>query len=434
MRSHSSAGGAVPGEGDIRVVVDPHDDPRLSDELHRRTGLLAGVVIVTPVPGVSTPSQLGIDLLMALGKDLQALRRECSLGRSWGWAQLWLCAEHVRHLVVLDADRLPPALCTLLGALAAEVRLHLWLVVRTSLISEPLAVLGRRRRWTVRQLLRHLPRLAHHADEVNLDGLRLPEDDFLTFRAACRERLGPGEFAQVDAAYRDAFRTTQESCRGAGWDHDRQAVIRQVRVATLPSRSEPETLIRLRAAQAAHFLDGKLVDVVGVPWPAPVDVPPIGLSRQTAVRLRRVAEPAVACALVLAGIASLQVKRLVSLMVANLSTDGRELVLDGGRFDIPAHAAGLVRAQLLLCRIVGAGRDSPLFVRDDGLPYSATTLSRRVFMGFDVGSVWWPDFRPWPLWHDHPGGGHRIEVSRVTPTSVSEPVSSAAQREKAIAT
>lgn len=125
---------SAPRDASVRVVIDPVDDGQLTAELDRRAEPAAGVVVVHPVPRLTTPNQLGVDLLVALGKPSDAVDREgCTRRQAWHLARIWLEAERVRHLVVLDAENLPPELWTLLVEVTSSLRARLWLLVRRML-------------------------------------------------------------------------------------------------------------------------------------------------------------------------------------------------------------------------------------------------------------------------------------------------------------
>jgi hypothetical protein len=401
----------VPHEWWIRVVVDPHDDPDLSDELDRRSDLGAGVVVVRPVPGVETAGQLAIDLLLALGKHCDALAWECPAHGRWELIRLWLRAEQVRTLVVLDADRLPPPLWTLLARLSLELRLGLWLVVRAAVPHERIEMLGGGRRWTVAELLHHLPLVPAHTDVSVDDRVPLPDDSFLTFRAACSEVLPREQFAKADAVYRRAFWATHTWYRRARPTRSRTVVARQLRAVVTSSTSAAETLVRLRGAQAAHFLEGFLVDAMTVTWPPLVDVPHVGLSRTVARRLRRLVTPTWVCALALAAAGVAEAGDLAALTLGDLNSDGREVVIGGRWFDVPGYAAGLLRAQILARRDAGAGSSDPLLVDGQGMPCRPHHIRKGMERATQHGVVWWPDQRRWPLRNDYPTAGHHIHVS-----------------------
>lgn len=116
-------------EPKLTVVVDHDDDPALRDELSRRADPPAGMVLVRPVPGVATLVELAADMLIGLGKRFDALAREKKRPQAWTLVELWLRAERTEHLVVVDAERLSPALWSALAGLVGTVRTNVWLLV-----------------------------------------------------------------------------------------------------------------------------------------------------------------------------------------------------------------------------------------------------------------------------------------------------------------
>lgn len=366
------------------------------------------------MPGATTPGRFAADLLVALGKDHEALAWERQTHRSWHLAFVWLRAEALRHLVVLDADRLEPALWKLLADLATGLRVQLWLVVLHLVDPSPLEVLGLWREWTTAELVDRLPHTHRTRDAARLgDDVALPGDGFLTFRAASSEQLPRRRFATVDALYREAFGAARD------WNQevprrDRAAIARQLRALMVHSNSVAETRVRLLAAQAAHLLDGTLIRISWHPWRGQHLVPTTGLSRRLARRLRRVATPAWACALALRAATALPDDHLAALRMKHLSEDGRRVVIAGERFDVPAHAAALVRSQLLFRRDAGARPSRPLFIDDSGRIYrSGRHLRTELERATAHHAACWPANRRWPLREDHTTGGFGVDVHPV---------------------
>lgn len=390
------------------VVVVDDDDDAFSDVLDRRVDVAAGVIVVRPVPGVVDKRRLATDVLIALGKHYDCLSRERESSRGWHLARLWTRAEGVRHLVVWDAHRLPARLHGELAGIASASS-RLWLVVRPE---EPGSFV-RPGGCTPDQLLAQLPVPggATVTDPVLDDRLVLPEESFLTFRWACLHRLGPGQFALVDAVYVAAHEATRRWLEGRHWrDRPRvEEVVRQLRELTAASVSSAETLVRLRAAQAAYFRDGALVQIDDSGLWARPDVPAVALPPPLAARLRRLVTPVWACALALALCAGLSAGDLARLKIGDVGRDGTLLTLGGERFDIPGHAAGLVRAQLLARAELNACAGDPLLGRANQ-PFETAPLARRLDNAARLAGVWRPSDERRPLWHPAPALGHAVQV------------------------
>jgi hypothetical protein len=411
MPSHCSAVGWVLPEASPVVVVDGDDDPGFSAELDCRANVPRGVVVVRPVPRVADTRRLAADVLIALGKHYDAIARERQSRHGWDLARLWARAERVGHLVVWDAHRLPQPLWDQLGGMAGESGARLWMVIRPD--SETHRSRGATRS-TPAELLSQLP-MAGTSVQVLLDeDLVLPQESFLTFRWACMQRLNRAHFAEVDAVYLEAHRQTRIWLESRRWQDrpGREEVVRQLRAITSASRSPAETTVRLRAAQAAYFRDGVLVQVGDVgQWGHP-DVPAAGLHPALAARLRRLVTPAWSCALALGAATGMCEKSLAHLKVGDLSDDGGTLTVAGESIDIPPHAAGLLRAQLLARNDEGAGDDDPLLVKA-GQPFEAAVLGRRLDNAARLAGTWRHGEERRLPWHPAPTDGYLVKLSAI---------------------
>ena len=399
----------MPPEERLVVVADDDDDPGFSEELESRADVTRGVVVVRPVPGVVDTRRLAADVLIAMGKHYDAISRERQSRHGWELARLWARAERIGHLVAWDAHRLPSRLWDQLALMAGENDARLWMVVRAD--SE--AHRSRRAaRSTPAELLSQLP-IPGTGKQTLLDpDLVLPQDSFLTFRWTCMQRLSRAAFAEVDAVYREAHRSTRAWLESRRW-HDRpsrEEVVRQLRAVTSASRSPTETTVRMRAAQAAYFRNGVLVHVGDVGhWGHP-DIPAAGLHPALATRLRRLVTPSWACALALGAATGLCEKNLAHLKVGDLNDDGRTLTIAPESTDVPPHAAGLVRAQMLARDDESAGADEPLLVRA-GQPFDAAALGRRLDNAARLAGTWRQAEERRPPWHPAPTDGYLVKLS-----------------------
>ncbi len=298
------------------------------------------------MPGVADTRRLAADVLIAMGKHYDAISRERQSRHGWDLARLWARAERVMHLVVWDAHRLPAGLWNQLAVMAGECGAQLWMVARFEGEGK------RRTRGEARcgpaELLSELP-VPSINERAFLDGdLVLPQESFLTFRWACMQRMDPERFSQIDAVYREAHGATRAWLDGRRSEDrpGREEVARQLRAITSACRSASETVVRLRAAQAACFRDGVLVQVDDVGPHSEPDIPAAGLGMAMAVRLRRLVTPSWACALALGAAGGLSTKSLARLKIGNLSHDGEVLTVAGESTDVPVRGAGLVGAGL----------------------------------------------------------------------------------------
>ena len=242
----------------------------------------------------------------------------------------------------------------------------------------------------------------------------LPRDNFLTFRAACRRRLTAQQFSAVDAVYRDAHGETQAFLQTERFRPNHHRVLSQLRTLAGPSLSATETIVRLRAAQAAYFVDGALIEVADVRIGL-VDVAAIGLSRQVASRLRRLVTPAWCCALALAAVGGLYPANLAALNVAAVRAEGTQVELRDGHLEVADYASALVRIQLLARRDAGAKDGDPLFVGRTGDRVDPLLLGRRMERAMTLATMWWGDTETVAAWQAPAIRGHLIRILALAP-------------------
>ena len=225
------------------------------------------------------------------------------------------------------------------------------------------------------------------------------------------QRLSRKAFAVVDAVYLEAHGATRTWLEGRRWQ-DRpgyEEVAAQLREITAASRSTAEVVVRLRAAQAAYFVNGVLVQVDDVGLRGQPDVPAVGLTPPMSARLRRLVTPAWACALALGVAGGFSAATLARLKIADVAAGGEALRVTGTCIDVPSHAAGLVRSQLLARSDAGAGGGDPLLVQADG-PFQAALLRRRLETAARLAGMWRPSEEQRPPWHPRPVEGYTINL------------------------
>ncbi len=399
----------MPPERHTTIVIDPDDNPGFSDDLDRRADLTTGVAVVRPVPGVADTRRLAADVLIAMGKHYDALTREHQNGYAWPLTRMWAQAENIRHIVVCDAHRLPPILWDELAAVTAGADRRLWLIVRNEPgVPDPAIAAAR---CCPAELLSNLPMAAAIDETVLDDRVLLPQESFLTFRWACSQRLSPQQYAQIDAVYLETYQATSLWLKGRRWRDrpTRQEVAGQLRAITSTSRSSTETVVRLRAAQAAYFCDGVLLHLDNVNLSQQPDVPATGLNRPVAARLRRLVTPMWACGLALTHAGGLSTTTLARLQVGDLRDDGQLLTVGDQPIEVLAHAAGLVRAQLLARCQAGAEAKDPLLTHA-GQAINAATLGRRLDNAARLAAVWPPEDERRPPWHPASTPGHTVHL------------------------
>jgi hypothetical protein len=403
----------VPSEPRVFVVDDEDDDPHLYHQVEERASVPGGVIVVRPVPGVTNLRQMAIEVLIALGKHYDALARERQGARAWRLAWLWVRAEQIRHVVVFDAQRLPPPLWHQLVTAAAEAGSRLWLITRSHVDGHGLPVGAGR--CTPGDLLAQLPSPidAPAPGSPYRGGWLLPQDNFLTFRARCKDLLSRERFAEIDAIYLDTFRATRrwladQDPRRLRQETSRDDVAQQLRILTVDSRSPEETTVRVRAAQAACFVSGLLIQAAETCTGRPADVPTLGFNYHVSARVRRLVTPELTSGLAIAGIAQLTVAQLHRLNIGDIAVRGDEMTV--GDVDIPGHATALIRVQLLERRQLGAESRDPLFGGRDGGRRQVATLRRRLDDARQLAAIWQTSGLRRPPWQQPPATGYNIDV------------------------
>lgn len=145
---------------EIRVLLDPGDDMRVSVGLLERHDPGRGQVIVHPTPGTRSPQAFAHDVLGALGRAVNRLNAEQLAGPAPAWRAVtaWMAADPVEDLVVLRADRLTAGVWARVVELGRDTGTRLLLVCHTPQIPGHLdAVLA----GTGHQVLTGLPQALH---------------------------------------------------------------------------------------------------------------------------------------------------------------------------------------------------------------------------------------------------------------------------------
>jgi len=214
-----------PGSGPRIVFTDNHDDPRSTVQYLHDLGMYRilahhdldyGRIVVRPTPGSTDRPALGLDVLLALGKNPHSVRAErLPSVQVWQTARAWLIGARITDMIVDRVHDLPVDRMHDLAELAAAVRATLWLIWSSPdtdaahLAVKELTTAGHnvQRMWP-NEVRAALPTPGHWWTADPPRWPTLPVADFTTFRAACRRHLSPREFARVDTAYRDSAQRT----------------------------------------------------------------------------------------------------------------------------------------------------------------------------------------------------------------------------------
>lgn len=403
-------------EPKLTVVVDHDDDPALRDELSRRADPPAGMVLVRPVPGVNTLVELAADVLIGLGKRFDALAREKKRPQAWPLVELWLRAERTEHLVVVDAERLSPTLWSALAGLVGTTRTNLWLVVSMGVPSaNQWQAADQAQRMGGADLFAALPTSIVAGGEAEEITGPLPNDDFLTFRASCRDLLTPKHFEVVDRRYQEAFTATAGLTSWWSPSADlpsEEEVWSHLRALTASCQGPADTLVRLRAAQAAFFAAGMLVNLIPR-FPASPLIPTVGLTTRVATRLRQLVSP-VLCAsyAIKAAYPEIEPARLT---LRALSCDGATMTAGNRTLACPDYGQGLLGVQQLDRLRAGAGPDDALFVNARGTPAQPAIVRRSIARASELAGVGDPLDEPHPLWHGPFLWGWNVSATDISP-------------------
>jgi hypothetical protein len=407
-----SEGQQAESNAKMQVVFDPSDSPECLRLVMRLACRAAGRVVCHPAPDAASSAAFAVDLLLALGKRFDAVRTEHAVRRSWQLATTWMLAEQISDLFVLRADRLSARRWQELLELARRCRLRLWLIVHrpdlrpshhralAATACQPLTLEQFIARWGTaadpEERLHARPDDQASAPSTTSAAQPFPEvpgDDFPLFRAACRRLLDQLSFQLVDDVYQHSYdaadswlgthhaqllQRSPEELRAA--ESDPTNLKRWLRGSSRPapplaevcallqrltatSSRAAETMVRLRAVQAAFFVHGFLLSMRfgSGARVSPADLRP-RLDEAAAERLRELCTPHLPAAMVLALVTEMSPAQLCELNLGDVAADGAAVRVDGHWFTIPSYARGLVRAHLLDRAAVGAGLTAALFV------------------------------------------------------------------------
>jgi hypothetical protein len=356
----------------IHSLVLEHDH-QTAHRIWRANKPGAGVLVAGIVPDFRRLYDLWREIFLALGKDpeISGAGRDSEL--DWALLPAWFLAHRIAHLILINAERLPPQHLLEISGLAALGDVNLWMVAFDPVSSKYEAAIGT---W---------PTSTASIDDLLalLDGLddppegpgpaefpRVPIDNFVTFLADARRELTTDEFSVVD----ELFRSNVEAARhwfAEGQDQvSEESVLGYLRRLLRTCATTDEVTVVVRAVQVAGFHEGWLVnaDVARlIATSEQASRAAIG-SPLTWTRLLAYKEPyrGAACAL---AACDLSVDEMLTLRCRDIDPSGgsAQVVLAGEakRVEVPSGAEVLVRAQLIYRDHQGAGPDEPFFGIED---------------------------------------------------------------------
>lgn len=378
--------------GTLHSVIVDHDTSG-ARTIGRANNPDAGI-IVAAVPPESRRRryELSWGLLEGLGKRQDVTGNGRNDDENWEILHAWLLAHRIAHVVLLDAQWLAPELVEDVAGLAATCGLDMWLVAHHPV---PEAHIDAIARWphetgTQRGLAAAVKRslAAAPVPAPDLDVAAFPDvvnDNWPTFRHACRQRLDPADFAVIDASYRAAFRAARSWFTG-GDPVTEDTVLRHVRHQLNACVTVPEMVTTVRATQVAAWRSGWLLQAD----PARLVRTAEEMSRAaihspvTWRRLRAYRAPYRGAAVALAA-ADLTVGAMLDLVCGDVSADGTTVTSARVEVAVPAGAEVYLRAQAAYRNLQGAAPDEPLFADDDILLSDRTLASALLTPATEVG-------------------------------------------------
>jgi hypothetical protein len=394
---------ADPATPRIVIVRDPEDTPDTGKLLTRIHDVSRGVLVVRPAPGTSSPTDLALAVLAALGKHLDG-RPVDDRSHWWDRARSWTVGHRIEHLVVDRAHTLPAELIhRLLGLAQAAQATTLWFVDADAYRTTPaLTRLGT----NLAVPAEHLLELANvvpgqprdpPGTGAQLPALIMPSASFLTFRYACQRQLPVEQARLVDTAWQATFDTVRSGLlRTPPYDRTMRPADEQIKSALprlaeslsvalagllYPAGNSATALLRLRAAEVALFRHGLLLrhrpgrrgdqDHLHCP-----------LTPIVAAIINRAVSTNAAAAAVLHLLFPLittdrrRVTELRSWRVDDVHPDGSKLMTGHGAIPVPPEAQPVLRARLHTLHADGrTTEDTPLI---DHRQYGLPELARQV--------------------------------------------------------
>jgi hypothetical protein len=353
-------------------------------------------VAVLVRPDMRQRSWLAADLLSALGVSHHVTGISRDADSDWLLTHTWLVARDIHDLCILRAEWLPEPLLTDLTLLAAGCGLRLWLLMTPPRSDELARTLDA---WAPHELtwaqftdaFADVPDLlpdpapdpAHEQltlpQSEDVPAL-LPDDDFPSFRAACRDALTPGAFQAVEQLL------TVEQTAAARWldTQPSQAPTPQALADALLARYDQcattgQLLVTTRSWQVALFVAGWFLQVDLPRLVSTADATPRTAQRTPQLwqllAVYRQPHRSAACALAALG---LDLTAILALTVSDVRPGGDHVRLDGTWTRTEPGTAVYLRAALALRALHGADPSDPLLAHPDGKPVRERALADAI--------------------------------------------------------
>lgn len=354
----------------IHLVYDTDDLAENARFVSALEDLDGGRVVVNITPDGRNLDWLAADIERGLGKSPHVSGAGRNANDRWARIHAWLVGGGVESLFIsriqlLDGRRLKPLI-----DLALACGVDLWLIAH----QDPLPK-------TIRQLLEDWPveevsvavfrkkwrRSATPKSSVGAGSIpsasfpRVPHDEFVLFRAACRDLLTSKDFKIVDRVFQAAaaevtdWLQTQDAIR-------EEAVVRLTRDLVAPCRGLDEAITRLRGAQVALFWHRYLLklDVDRIVAAYAIEEKS-ELNNTTVRQLRSYAATRYPAAAALALATDWSPLEVSGISIAAVEAESKSMSL-AGFGELPDEAARLVTPHLVHRLLDGASEEDPLFV------------------------------------------------------------------------
>lgn len=381
----------------IRIVRDTVHAPDLARRVEAVADRDRGMVVIAPKPYARTLDWLASDLQKALGKRRHVSGAARNEQERWRLCGVWLLAEEIREVVLLEAATVDTSRWHLLVERCLEAGCDLTLIVGGDELSR-----GQREfsdSWGCTKL--SVEEVLHEWSSHVTDGPaalprqtfpQVPVADFTVFRARARDLLSKDDFETLDAAFLDGITVADTTFP---WERDRDGKWDEAAIAgwlheTLGRiDTVDEALTRIRAAQVACFRRQCLLQLDYRRFAMQArDGAATRLTPELAQRLRWYQQPRLAATGVLAIITGLPPGGLVELNVKDVAADGSSVQTVNGRRDVPEFARALLRAQLVDRASQGARPSDALFGGEANGKERAERMGVRVMQrGYRILSV-----------------------------------------------
>jgi hypothetical protein len=354
----------------LYVVCDKDDLAENAAFVASLHGVDARRVVVSITPDGRNLDWVAADIERCLGKNPHVSGAGRKTNDRWTRIHSWLIGGGIESLFIsriqlLDGRRLKPLI-----DLALACGVNLWLMSQQDPLPrtirelleewpvEEVTMADFRKKW--RRVSTPKPK-ADAGQVLSATFPRVPHDEFVLFRAACRDLLAPKDFKIVDRA----FQTT--AAEVVDWLQSQDAigeeeVGRLVRDIVAPCRTQDEAITLLRGAQVAFFLHRYLLklDIDRIVAAYAIEEKS-ELNHSTAAQLRSYAATRYPAAAALALATDWSPLEVSSIAIADVGVDATSMSL-AGFGDLPDEAAGLVTPHLVHRLLDGASEDDPLFI------------------------------------------------------------------------